>query len=152
VRSFLPCHRDQLASHLLTQNSQTTTHLESFLASKAAITKSAHHSTFKRVQDNSSGGLSGRHSKMGATLSKLWASIRGALTGGAPAGKNSQHQQPQHHSRNTNTTTKDIESGTHSSITTATDNAMPEVKKWEITEVRFMSELRGWDGGGTSPR
>jgi hypothetical protein len=70
---------------------------------------------------------------MGATLSKLWASIRGALTG-APAGKSS----PQH--QNTNTTTKDIESGTYSPART-TEVAMSEVKKYEITEVRLKMRL-----------
>jgi|TARA_R110002003_G_scaffold242_2_gene17260 hypothetical protein len=67
---------------------------------------------------------------MGATLSKLWASLRSALSGSAPAGKSSQH----HQNANTNTTAKDIESGTNSPART-TDAAMPEVKKYEITEV-----------------
>jgi hypothetical protein len=70
---------------------------------------------------------------MGATLSKLWASIKGALTG-APAGKNSQPHQ------NTNTTVKDVESGTHSPART-TEAAMPEVKKYEIIEVRLKMRL-----------
>jgi hypothetical protein len=70
---------------------------------------------------------------MGATLSKLWASIRGALTG-APVGKNSQPPQ------NTNTTVKDVESGTYSPART-TEVAMPEVKKYEITEVRLKMRL-----------
>lgn len=67
---------------------------------------------------------------MGATLSKLWASIRGALNGGAGARKNDHGQL-----RNSNTAVKDVESGTHSPARTA-DVAMPEVKKYEITEVR----------------
>jgi hypothetical protein len=78
---------------------------------------------------NTSGGSSGRHSKMGATLSKLWASIMGAFHGGANAGKSSQQHQ------NTTATVKDVESGTHSPAR-PTDAAMPEVKKYEITEVR----------------
>jgi hypothetical protein len=52
------------------------------------------------------------------------------LSGSAPAGKSSQH----HQNANTNTTAKDIESGTNSPART-TDAAMPEVKKYEITEV-----------------
>jgi hypothetical protein len=84
---------------------------------------------------------------MGATLSKLWASIKGALTGGAPAGKNGQHY---HHHQNTNTTTKDVESGSHSPTTTS-DATMPEIKKWEIIEVRFKhAAYVRWDGGGNT--
>jgi hypothetical protein len=70
---------------------------------------------------------------MGATLSKLWASLRSALVGGAPTGKNSQQHQ------NTNTTVKDVESGTNTPSARTTDAAMPEVKKYEITEVRMKS-------------
>ncbi|KAH6018179.1 hypothetical protein HBI83_120190 [Parastagonospora nodorum] len=66
---------------------------------------------------------------MGVTLSKLWAAIRGALTGGAPAGTNSQQQ----HHQDTITIAKDVESASHSPTTT-TEATMPEVKKWEITE------------------
>jgi hypothetical protein len=70
---------------------------------------------------------------MGVTLSKLWASIRGALTR-APAGKSSQQHQ------NTNTTVKDVESGTYSPART-TEAAMPEIQKYEITEVRLKMRL-----------
>jgi hypothetical protein len=81
---------------------------------------------------------------MGVTLSKLWAAIRGALTGGAPAGTNSQQQ----HHQDTITIAKDAESASHSPTTT-TEATMPEVKKWEITEVRFeLAADVGWDGGG----
>jgi len=64
---------------------------------------------------------------MGATLSKLWASIRSAFS--ADTGRNSQQQQ------NTTVATKDVESGIQTPAIT-TDAAMPEVKKYEITEVR----------------
>lgn len=81
---------------------------------------------------------------MGVTLSKLWAAIKGALTGGAPAGTHSQQQQH----RDTITNAKDVESASHSPTTT-TEATMPEVKKWEITEVRFeLAAYVGWDGGG----
>jgi hypothetical protein len=82
---------------------------------------------------------------MGATLSKLWASIKGALTS-APTGKNSEQHQ------STNTIVKDVESGTHSPART-TEAAMPEVQKYEITEVRLKMRLpQGGMVGDPEPR
>ncbi|KAF1842250.1 SGL-domain-containing protein [Cucurbitaria berberidis CBS 394.84] len=66
---------------------------------------------------------------MGATLSKLWSTIRNAWTGGATTGKNTQqHQQVKDQ-------TKDIESGINTP-TQATEPVvnMSGVKKYEITE------------------
>jgi hypothetical protein len=86
---------------------------------------------------------------MGATLSKMWASLRSAFAGGAPpAGKNSSQQL---HSQNTNTAVKDVESGTNTPPTKSIGTAvMPEIQKFEITEVCNMVLVwRGrWDGGG----
>jgi hypothetical protein len=65
---------------------------------------------------------------MGATLSKLWAAIRGALNGSAPA----------NNLQNANTTGKDVESGTQSPAKTIDAVNMAEVKKYEITEVRLL--------------
>jgi hypothetical protein len=84
---------------------------------------------------------------MGATLSKLWASLRSAFAGGAPAAKSGQ----QHPHQTTTTAIKDVESGTNTPPTTTTDSTMPEVKKYEITEVCMKIPMRRfvrWDGGG----
>jgi hypothetical protein len=72
--------------------------------------------------------LIGTSLRMGATLSKLWASLRSALSGSAPAGNHTQQQ-------NTTAAAKDIESGTYTPAKTISAT-MPEVKKYEITEVR----------------
>lgn len=67
---------------------------------------------------------------MGATLSKLWSSIRDVWTGGAAAGKTSTHQQTAN-----GHTAKDIESGTPTPPkTTEPAPSMSGVKKYEITE------------------
>lgn len=74
---------------------------------------------------------------MGATLSKLWASLRDAWTGGAATAKNTQHQPA-------NGQPKDLESGTQTPAPTTGSSAnMSEVKKYEITEVcqMFVFEL-----------
>lgn len=70
---------------------------------------------------------------MGATLSKLWASIRSAFSDGGGAGKSNHHANGHANSA----AVKDVESGTHSPARTTdnTDVKMTEVKKYEITEV-----------------
>jgi len=75
---------------------------------------------------------------MGAALSKMWASVRSALKGGAPGGKSTQqHQQ-------TNVQPKDIESGEYSPTkTTEPSLDMSGIKKYEITEVCSRVVIQG---------
>jgi hypothetical protein len=80
---------------------------------------------------------------MGATLSKLWASLRSAFAGGAPAAKDGQL----HPHQNTTTAVKDVESGTNTPPATTTDASMSEVKKYEITEVCVQIPMRRLRGG-----
>jgi len=87
---------------------------------------------------------------MGATLSKLWGSLRAALTGGGggAAGKddhNGNATAPNGHAR-------DLESALPTSNTPAKPPTpipdMGSVKKYEITEVRgfLSSRRRAWWG------
>lgn len=67
---------------------------------------------------------------MGATLSKLWSSLRSAFAGGAGAGKTAGTHQ------HANGLPKDIESGTQTPARAVEpQSTMAAVKKYEITEV-----------------
>jgi hypothetical protein len=83
---------------------------------------------------------------MGATLSKLWVSVRAAWTGGTAAGKNTQQEHQQ-----ANGQFKDIESITYTpKQTTEISHTMPGVKQYEIKEVCQLVVFRCDTGGAAS--